>query len=88
MRVKVENEEIFNADVATLNADYKKHGLVPQTSYVSVIFDKTRRGSDMLPMMRKRTDGSITRVSSLLVDFAIGSAASFPVITEVYGLRD
>ena len=88
-RVIVEGTEIFNASKEQANTIYKHAKLAPVSGYVHVIFDHNNRLTDALPMGTFNSSGQLTgKVSDFRLDVGIGSAAAFPLLTEVFGPRD
>lgn len=71
--------ERFNATSADITEILSQEGMARQANVFSVIFDNTKRLADVLP-----TAG----LADFRVDFDMAAAASFTMLTEVYGRAD
>ncbi|WP_375595854.1 major capsid protein P2 [Algihabitans albus] len=83
--VRVDQLERFEATAARNVARLKQvYAKAPQSGVFHAVFDPTDRVSDALSM--RRPDGM--EVSEFRVDFEMGAANSFNMITETIGPRD
>ncbi|MBC7286222.1 major capsid protein P2 [Hoeflea sp.] len=87
IEVIVDGEQMIKSSIANLHAGQEVYGLVPQSGYTHLAFDRRNRNSDLLTMTRQR-NGQNVRVSDFQLDFMMTSATSFTLITEQVGTRD
>lgn len=84
VEVKLDQEEVFHLAAGQIDNLLEDHGFTAVDGLVPVKFDFTQRVSDSLKMARPGGG----RAQELRVDWDMGSAASFTLITETVGLRD
>ena len=81
--IRTDQRERIDADVGPWNNHLVRLGWAPQANVLHIPFDASGRFEDVLPMMRNGRP-----VNDFRVDFTMGAANSFDLITEVLGPAD
>ena len=81
--VKTDQKEWWDLSEAQMQALLTDYGFVPQTNMYHIDFAHTARVSDVLPMA---VGGR--QVQDFQIDFTMGAASSFDIVTETIGPRD
>jgi Viral coat protein P2 N-terminal domain len=85
VEVIVDGERYFDRiRKADLTEYYSQTGLTQQADWFNIDFAPTGRGEHALPMFAAQNKA----VRDFRVDFTLGAAVTFPLITETLGLRD
>ena len=87
-RVVVDQEEKFNQLDTESRRRYADAGLLVPAAMTSIIFDKTQRVADALPMATPLPGGGSKRVSEFRLDLTFSAPGSHTLLTETLGPRD
>lgn len=87
VEVTVDGEKVIKATDGELDALQTDLGNVPQTGLLAIDFAPTNRVSDALPMITGQGRNA-RRVAQFQLDFNMGAATTFPVVTETLGPRN
>ena len=89
LEVETDRQERFEGPKTQLDALYKAKGITPQTGVTHIMFNNTFRAWDALPMQIFNAKGEVSgKVKQFNIDFDMGTAASFTVISETIGRPD
>lgn len=85
-QVKVNDVEHLRAPPAVIHAEMKEHGLLPQSGYSHLMFDRRNRALEMLEPYVVQNSKKV--LLPFEVTFTMSSAASFNLVRELLGPRD